>query len=410
MGSLLKRSIPSIDGLQEELDTKLVIEHIVDSLDSTETEFALSANQGRVLQDKKLDKLDIVDSLDSESITKVLSANQGRVLAEIAGTKINTASIVNDLTSDSTSEPLSAYQGKVLLGLINSSASGLQYRGAFDAEGATDLPTATAAGEFYIVSSDNADVHGLELKTRDMLISSGATDGTNASGWDKIDNTEAGDILRQEDVSSEITEGSTSVVNGQAVIDYLAATKGDALSAQPRVIVDRQIITGNVVTLAHEPIEGVIVDDKITIYNENGTYDEWEGATVTGNSMTIDDAGDTYNGRTCKVTYTYKFVPVTPKFKYATLEDRYGNAGYDIDLYTDNESDVIADATKIYAYYQDDENGDTIVEFQTNKADGSSSTPQIESDATIYIVNATTGEQIAALEGSNYIQRFDTLV
>lgn len=305
MGTLLKRSIPSIKGLQEELDSKLIIEHVIDSLESTETKFALSANQGRVLEDKKLDKVDVYDGLDSESVTKVLSANQGRVLAGLAATKVNSSDIQDLLTSTDTDKPLSANQGRVLKGLIDSSASGLQYRGAFDAANATDLPTATNSGEFYLVSSDNQDIHGLELKNRDMLVSNGATDGKDATGWDKIDNTESADILREGDISYDVTGNADSIIAGQAVVDYLDASKGTTLSALPHVIVDRVVISGNEAVLAHTPANGLILDDKVTIYNGDGTYDEWEGVTIDGTTMSIDDAGTTYDGKTCKVTYTY---------------------------------------------------------------------------------------------------------
>lgn len=304
MGTLLKRSIPSINGLQEELDAKLVTEHIVDGLASTEAEHALSANQGRILEDKKLDKTDVVDGLISTSTIKALSANQGRILSELAGTKIDKTSIIDALNVTDTDVPLSANQGVVLLGLINGSASGLQYRGLWDAFTTTILPSATGAGDFYIILASGT-IFGLEMAAGDMIISNGATDGLSSAGWDKIDNTESADILRTGDIETVVVADSTDIITGGAVVDYLNSVKADTLASQPRVIVDRIDITGNVATLSQEPIEGYILDDKVTIYNGDGTYDEWEGVTVTGSSMAIDDAGTTYDGKPCKVTYTY---------------------------------------------------------------------------------------------------------
>jgi hypothetical protein len=62
---------------------------VVDDLTSTDTDKALSANQGKVLQDGKepadatiLKEADIVDNLTSTSTTAPLSANQGKVLQD----------------------------------------------------------------------------------------------------------------------------------------------------------------------------------------------------------------------------------------------------------------------------------------------------------------------------------------
>lgn len=57
---------------------------------------------------------DIVDSLVSSSTTDALSANQGSVINTALGTKVNTSAIVNDLTTGGTAVPLSAQQGVVL--------------------------------------------------------------------------------------------------------------------------------------------------------------------------------------------------------------------------------------------------------------------------------------------------------
>jgi uncharacterized protein YejL (UPF0352 family) len=98
---------------------------IVNNLTSTDTDKALSAAQGKVLQDTKepadatiLKEADIVDNLTSTSITAPLSANQGKVLQDgkepADATILKQANIVDNLTSTSTTAPLSAAQGKAL--------------------------------------------------------------------------------------------------------------------------------------------------------------------------------------------------------------------------------------------------------------------------------------------------------
>lgn len=110
----------------QDIDTaKLDVADVVNNLTSTDTDKALSANQGKVLQDGKepadatiLKEADVVDTLVSTSTTAPLSANQGKVLQDgkepADATILKQANIVNNLTSTSTSAPLSANQGKVL--------------------------------------------------------------------------------------------------------------------------------------------------------------------------------------------------------------------------------------------------------------------------------------------------------
>ena len=53
---------------------------VVDGLTSTATTYPLSAKQGKVLNDSKINTSDIADNLTTNSSTKVLSAKQGKVL------------------------------------------------------------------------------------------------------------------------------------------------------------------------------------------------------------------------------------------------------------------------------------------------------------------------------------------
>lgn len=60
----------------------------------------------------------IVDNVTSTDTDKALSANQGKVLKTAVDAKIATASIVNNLTAGGIAVPLSAEQGKTLAGRV----------------------------------------------------------------------------------------------------------------------------------------------------------------------------------------------------------------------------------------------------------------------------------------------------
>ncbi|MFI3175123.1 MAG: peptidase G2 autoproteolytic cleavage domain-containing protein [Bacillota bacterium] len=113
----------------EELATKTDVAMgmiVVDSLTSTDTKYALSANQGRVLNAAiTSNKVSVVNGLTSTSTTSALSAYQGNVLnSAITSNKV---SVVNSLTSTSTTSALSAYQGKLLNDKVEENNSAVSY-------------------------------------------------------------------------------------------------------------------------------------------------------------------------------------------------------------------------------------------------------------------------------------------
>ena len=90
----------------------------IDGLDSTAADKPLSANMGRVLN-QKIESLpsgsavDVVDNLNSTDAGKALSANMGRELKErVEG--INQVTVYDVLNSNSATDALSANQGRVL--------------------------------------------------------------------------------------------------------------------------------------------------------------------------------------------------------------------------------------------------------------------------------------------------------
>ena len=148
-----------VTDLKDEL-AKLINSNIIlveDTLTSTNTASALSAEQGRVLKelvDKKVDAMVIInlknelaqmikentipteDNLTSTSTERALSANQGRVLMGLIGEKAdpsllnnlkseliqlinsNTVLVEDSLESRSTTKALSANQGRALMSLL----------------------------------------------------------------------------------------------------------------------------------------------------------------------------------------------------------------------------------------------------------------------------------------------------
>lgn len=84
---------------------------VTDSLTSTSTTSALSANQGKVLNDKITNKVDKVSGkgLSTNDFTSTYKTKLDGI-----ATGANKTTVTNSLTSTSTTNALSAYQGKVL--------------------------------------------------------------------------------------------------------------------------------------------------------------------------------------------------------------------------------------------------------------------------------------------------------
>ena len=148
---------PTATAVKEAVDAKMSRADIINDLTTGGTDKALSAEQGKVLDGKKVDKVvtpdsvyvtegskpltdfamkaDIINDLTTGGADKVLSAEQGKALEGKKVDKVSTpasvyvtegskpltdfamkADIVNDLTTGGTDKALSAEQGKVLEG------------------------------------------------------------------------------------------------------------------------------------------------------------------------------------------------------------------------------------------------------------------------------------------------------
>ena len=226
--ALVKRTIRSINTLQTELDARL---HKVDDI---VTDFSL------------------VDGTATYDV-KWVSAN---ALRTEFNSKVDKSSIVDDLTTGGTTVPLSAEQGKALKLLIDGMSSGLIYRGIFDASGSV-LPADSKKGDFYKVSVAGT-VLGLELAVGDMIIANNDVVGdTAAEDWDKIDNTEAADILSTSNISTDpdFAIDGTKLADRDTIKTYVES----AVSAvNIKAINETVTLTGDTATLAYTPLSGVI--------------------------------------------------------------------------------------------------------------------------------------------------------
>lgn len=84
---------------------------IIDNTFTNDNTKVLSAKQGKLLNDTKLNKTDVIGNLTNTDDTKALAASQGKILND---KKIDKSEIVDDTSTDDATKPLSARQGKSL--------------------------------------------------------------------------------------------------------------------------------------------------------------------------------------------------------------------------------------------------------------------------------------------------------
>lgn len=99
---------PTATAVKEAVDVKMDKADIVNDLTTGGTDKALSAEQGKVLEGKKVDKL--TDATDLVYVHGSDGTEQGKALAEF----VVDADIINDVTTGGVDKVLSAEQGKVL--------------------------------------------------------------------------------------------------------------------------------------------------------------------------------------------------------------------------------------------------------------------------------------------------------
>jgi hypothetical protein len=92
-------------------DTKLNKTDVIGNLTNTDDTKALAASQGKILNDKKIDKTAIENTVNSSDVNKVLSAAMGKFIND---NKIAKSEIVDNTSTNDATKPLSARQGKSL--------------------------------------------------------------------------------------------------------------------------------------------------------------------------------------------------------------------------------------------------------------------------------------------------------
>ena len=171
--AVIKRRIGAVKGLTSELGLRVhkndVVTNLTDIDGSTNFDLRyLGANETKVKFDSKLNRTDIVDEVNNDAVDRPASA---RAVKEV-------------------NQKVDALSG------------GIVYKGLFDASNGT-LPSDVTKGWLYKVSAAGT-IGGLELAIGDAIYANNTVVGsTTSSDWDKTDNTEAPDILRDGDISAE---------------------------------------------------------------------------------------------------------------------------------------------------------------------------------------------------------------
>lgn len=96
---------------------------IIDNTSTNDNTKVLSAKQGKLLNDTKLNKTDVIANLSSIDDSKPLAASQGKILND---NKVAKSEIVDDTKTDDATKPLSARQGKFLSDEISNVENSVQ--------------------------------------------------------------------------------------------------------------------------------------------------------------------------------------------------------------------------------------------------------------------------------------------
>lgn len=232
---------------------------INNTLTSDSIEEALSANQGKILNDKIQNLQDntvtvnVVDNLTSTSTNDPLSANQGRVLNDRIDEVIanNDITVVNNtLTSTSTTEALSANQGKILN----------------DTKASKDVVTTTTNG--LMSKEDKVKLNGVETGANktvlvDNLTSTSTVQGLSANQGkilnDKIDN-----VIANNDITI-VTDNLTS----DSATEALSARQGKVLDDKIQNHIDNDVVLNVIDNLDSTSSVDVLSANQGRILNNN---------------------------------------------------------------------------------------------------------------------------------------------
>ena len=277
----IKRNIKFTKGLREELDNRF----------RKDAEVVADISTGNTANDDAKNKV-----ADAKSIKIELDK------------RISSTSIINDLTTGG------AEQGKTLKGLIDGMSGGLQYKGTLTVNGDYDLTagingiTDFKTGDFFKVAGNGNIKVGtkkLEVNTGDMVIFNKIVAATNINvetDIDKIDNTEAPDILRTENISknNDFAVDGTKIPDRDTIKTFVEEKVNKAVM---KFINDTVTITGTTATLTQTPMDNFIFLGYGQVDNGDDTTDL---VTVTANGKTLTVGSPDYNGKQIMVSYAYK--------------------------------------------------------------------------------------------------------
>ena len=283
----IKRNIKFTKGLREELDNRF----------RKDADFVAD--------------ISTVNTANDDAKNKVADAKSIKIELD---KRISSTSIINDLTTGGADKVLSAEQGKTLKGLIDGMSGGLQYKGTLTVNGDYDLTagingiTDFKTGDFFKVAGNGNIKVGtkkLEVNTGDMVIFNKIVASTNINvetDIDKIDNTEAPDILRTENISknNDFAVDGTKIPDRDTIKTFVEEKVNKAVM---KFINDTVTITGTTATLTQTPMDNFIFLGYGQVDNGDDTTDL---VTVTANGKTLTVGSPDYNGKQIMVSYAYK--------------------------------------------------------------------------------------------------------
>jgi len=285
MGKLLKRRIASTWQLQPALDARVNrVQDLVTSIAGVAVD-ASGAPTDAALDDSYIGANEVARAYHQDLIEY--------------------SDIVNDTTSGGANVPASADAVKSLQQQIDGMANGLKYIGTFDPSGGT-WPQNIIQGDFWKVNGSGT-IDDVNMNPGDMIVANKNANDATVSDFDKIDNTESPDIIRDADVidNQDMTVSPLKIPTRKSVGDAITSA---CAAITIKVNVEVCTVSGNQFTLTYTPVSSVVFNDEaiIEVDATNGVYDTWDGVTVSGTTATLSGAGSTqYDGHSAKVTYLY---------------------------------------------------------------------------------------------------------
>lgn len=285
---------------------------VVNNLTSTSATDALSANQGKVLNDTKIDKDSINNTLTSTSITEVLSANMGKQLNEL---KINTSSQLEKLKEPYTITDYNTFNPSTL-GLIDGGIMSVK---------------ATSTANFVTVNSSSGIIIAMTTANSYTLIlqRSGVTDKAlymrswyNGvwGAWQNIGEGGGTEVINN--LTSTSTTSALSANMGKRLNDTKAPTSSPGFTGTPTAPT-ASTGTNNTQIATTAFVNNEISND--ALLKTGGTMGATAQIQTTGRSQSW------YNGRDGALTRVNSYTGYNPISSMKTT-----NGSWEMGVYSDN--------------------------------------------------------------------------